>query len=139
MNNKVPSLFIAFLFMAIGLSSFTIKIELNPEPPSVEALSKKWTLDKYVIEDYTEQPSTEEQGDFIQFYADMTFTSRTEGKTEGGKWKLDPKNKTLALYQEGVSGEYVFRIAALDASHLVLVIKDPSDKELENLKIHYKN
>ena len=106
---------------------------------SIQNLSKKWKLDKYQYEEYTETPSDLEKNDFLHLKSDLTFSSITEGNVENGQWRLDVKEKRIFLFQKGVEGEMALIIHDLSVQQLVMSIDDPTDEETRKLKIYYKN
>lgn len=128
------------LLFAGSIPQITTNIEeVKAIPITVQNLSKKWKLDKYKYSIFAEAPSEKEKKDYIFFKPDLTFNSVSEGLNESGNWRLDAKKRRIYLSQEGGEGELILIVDDLSSDRLVLIIDDPSDSEIKNLKIFYKN
>lgn len=109
------------------------------DPLSAEALSKKWKLEEYSYLFFTEAPETQEMNDYLFLKNDMSFTSISEGLYEEGKWRLDVAKKRIYLSKKGDNEALVFIVDDLNGNELVLIIDDPEDGGIGELKIHFKS
>lgn len=106
---------------------------------TVQNLAKKWDLTQYRYLIFSEAPSAAEKDDYIHLKSDMTFASVTEGEYDTGQWRLDATAKRIYMTTPTEDGELVLIVSELSAQQLVVTIDDPSDKEIQDLKIYYKN
>ncbi len=130
---KIPVVFLFFnLNTANGLSS-----DSEIDPITIQSLSKKWQLEKYSYDAYSEKPAKKEKNDYLHFKPDMTFDSVSEGKKETGLWRIESQTKRIYLSQPGKDSELIFIIDHISSKQLVLMLDDPSDPDAKFLKIHY--
>ena len=113
--------------------------DIGSTPVSVEALSKKWKLEKYAYLVFSEAPEAVEKNDYLLLKSNLFFESVSEGKYEEGSWRLDTESKRIYLTQEGAEDELVFIIDELRDDELVLIIDNPADEDAQYLKIHFKS
>ncbi|MEO0330489.1 MAG: hypothetical protein AAF223_02215 [Bacteroidota bacterium] len=125
---------LAFLMLIAKLPTGT-----GSTPVSVEALSKKWKLEKYAYLIFSEAPKAVEKNDYLLLKSNLFFESVSEGKYEKGSWRLDTKSKRIYLSQKGAEDELVFIIDEFRDDELVLIVDDPADEDSQYLKIHFKS
>ncbi len=125
---------LAFLMLITELPT-----DIGSTPVSVEALSKKWKLEKYAYLVFSEAPEAVEKNDYLLLKSNLFFESVSEGKYEEGSWRLDTESKRIYLTQEGAEDELVFIIDELRDDELVLIIDNPADEDAQYLKIHFKS
>ena len=114
-------------------------LKVYSTPITVKNLSKKWHIDKYSYLIFSEEPGKKEVNDYIAFKEDMSFESVSEGRYDKGKWRLDTAKKRIFLAGEIEKGELIFMIHKLDNNQLILIIDDPSEPGLEDIKIYFKS
>ena len=115
------------------------KMPYNGIELTIENLSKKWLLDKYVVLGSSYPPEANEKKDFIHLKSDKSYESISEGQAEKGGWKLFKSSKKLRLTSNTQAGQLEFNIIELTAESLVLVIIDPSDSDAQYVNIHFKS
>lgn len=128
------------ILLCLGNPSTNIDFDFHIQSTiSVQNLSKNWKFKKYKFWMYSEAPSQKEKNDYIHLSSNMTFTSRSMGEYDIGKWRLDTKKKRIYLSKKNATGELIFIIDDLSDKQLVLIIDDPSDSDAQYLKIYFKN
>ena len=103
----------------------------------LQLLQQKWHLSHYEIFGEQIPPEKAEAGDFIEFHADRTFTSLSEGQPENGKYRVG--DNSVFLMEEVGQGQLKLNIRSLGQKQLVVVIDDPSDPDAKYLSIHFKH
>ncbi|TYA71953.1 lipocalin family protein [Seonamhaeicola marinus] len=128
MKNESVTIVIAvvmtILFSASGCAQETQK----------ELLTTKWDLDAYNIKNKTYPPEPKEQDDFIQFNADNTFISKSEGNIETGNYTLNSQDDYID-FKDGT--KVVLRAYIVELSTKALILKYDIG-ELRDIEIIYK-
>ena len=115
------------------------KVPYNGIELTIENLSKKWLLDKYVVLGSNYPPEANEKKDFIYLQSNMSYHSISEGQAEKGGWKLLKGAKKLRLSNNAQGDQVEFHIKELTTKSLVLILIDPNDSDAQHVNIHFKS
>jgi len=86
----------------------------------------KWDLHGYVYWGFTFDPDEIEQGDYLRFNADGTYSGLDQGKPDAGTWTWTPARKELLLADDAKQNLRL-EVESLSPGELVVIAKGQGD------------
>lgn len=118
-----------------SLFAMTAKGQSNTHKGEPNLLFNKWYLKKYVAEGQNYPTEKKEKGDYLLLKEDFTFSSKSEGKEEKGKYLLNTNGGYILMIDK--KGEKV-KVYITSLSKQSLILKYDLD-EIKDIEVHYSS
>jgi len=118
-----------------SLFVMTAKGQSDSQKGEPNLLFNKWYLKKYVVEGQNYPTDKKEKGDYLLLKEDFTFSSKSEGEEEKGKYIFNTNGAYILMIDK--NGEKV-KVYIVSISKQSLILKYDID-EIKDIEVHYSS